>query len=492
MHVIMVSVGSWGDAEPYLALAQQLLMTNDNQVDFFVQQEYETRVRQLMATTGSNTDNPSSRFRIHPFPFSTRDFYKVKPSSSKVNNNPKLRQVETIAEIIGELVLPCAEWMHSILTTTSDNGSIILSSGLSRHLCWLLARVFQIPMVLLHLQPLAPNGIFPLYRVSKDGCVQAIMEYSRESPSSHCENFEQTYWKIEEPLEDFLAERLQIAHAKFGLLPNNWLQLQSMLKGNDPMVHICNGYDSNHLVPPIAGTHGVGQNVHEIGPLADSFLPCNNFVPDPDLESFLKLHKKPICIGFGSMPFADMEAIMDALMELDMPAILLGAPFQFTNCPEKYQDFVFDKQSKLFRNAFVPYAHLLPHCSMMLCHGGAGVVHATLRAGIPCLIRPIMGDQFLFASLLEQKGLGVEVGHAAPEPSLQAHDIVQAVRQIVLSDVIMDRCHRLRQKILEQEASGTHPHGTVKLANLLQEITKAHHKNRNLGNCNAISKKMMR
>jgi len=548
MHVVMVSVGSWGDVEPYLALAQEILTRNSsNKVDFFVQSQYESRVKQMTTLIGDNDNDDSSlqnhnpfhesNFLLHALPFSTRDFYKVKPTTT---SNPKLKHVETVAEIIGELVLPCAKWIHSILVTSTmtttttttqeddaaadlnnnkNNDTILLSSALSRPLCLLLARVLKIPMVLVHLQPLAPNSIFPLYRVvPTNKCVQAMMMMiQQQQPQQEEENdslstteyhhdyyyYEETYWKIDHPLEEiFLKDRLIAAYDQFGLVPPTWSELQAILKGLDSGVRIVNCF-SRHLIPSIAGTRGVGPNIHEIGSsLADNYLPWN-YTPDPELDAFLQHwsgHRNnddddgrprrgrataatgPICIGFGSMPFSELSAIMDALLELDMPAVLLGAPFQFRSCPPQYQDFVFGNTTaasskKIVRIEFAPYAYLLPQCSMMLCHGGAGVVHATLRAGIPCLIRPIMGDQFLFASLLEQKGLGVQVIGKPNCQLIAPEDIVQAVRQVVSSSSpppdsstfsIPNNCQEFRQKILNDEA--IHSHGVVQLANLLERV----------------------
>ena len=42
----------------------------------------------------------------------------------------------------------------------------------------------------------------------------------------------------------------------------------------------------------------------------------------------------------------------------------------------------------------------------MLSHGGAGVLHSTLRAGIPAIIAPLMGDQFFHAKLIHARELG--------------------------------------------------------------------------------------
>ncbi|CAJ1948539.1 unnamed protein product [Cylindrotheca closterium] len=563
MHVIMISVGSWGDTEPYLALAQELLTNSNhcdtnstnNKVDFFVQSQYESRVKQVTTTTligdddddvdvdddddDSSLQNPfhQNNFRLHALPFSTQDFYKVKPNTTTNNNNnnnnqdPKLKHVATVAEIMGELVLPCARWILDSIAPTIANKSntILLSSALSRPLGLLLAQVLEIPMVLLHLQPLVPNTIFPLYRVVPiETCVQAMLLYNNDD---HNQYYEQTYWKIDHPLEEiFLRDRLIAAYDQFGLVPPTWSELQTILAGggggdaNDDdddhaskihphhhqeVVHIVNCY-SNHLIPSIVGTPGVGPNVHEIGCLADAYIPWNyKRTLNPDLETFLQSCKKmkntrpPICIGFGSMPFSELSAVMDALIELeDIPAILVGKPFQFTSCPPRYQDLLFTS-GKVFRMEFVPYAHVLPKCSMMLCHGGAGVVHATIRAGIPCLVHPIMGDQFLFASLLEQKGLGVRIiigtggdgggdgGDATSKRQLlQACDIVRAVRKVdsssssfsfsssSSSNSIRTNCQELRQKIIteENDAGIHHPHGVVQMATLLQQIVLGNNK----------------
>lgn len=48
----------------------------------------------------------------------------------------------------------------------------------------------------------------------------------------------------------------------------------------------------------------------------------------------------------------------------------------------------------------------LPQCRCMVSHGGAGVLHSTLRAGIPAIIAPFFGDQFFHAKLIQARELG--------------------------------------------------------------------------------------
>ena len=66
---------------------------------------------------------------------------------------------------------------------------------------------------------------------------------------------------------------------------------------------------------------------------------------------------------------------------------------------------------------------------MMLCHGGAGVFHATLRAGIPCIISPLIGDQFAHAKLVTAKKLGCQAG--ALLTNITQEDIENALRTIL-------------------------------------------------------------
>jgi sterol 3beta-glucosyltransferase len=40
-------------------------------------------------------------------------------------------------------------------------------------------------------------------------------------------------------------------------------------------------------------------------------------------------------------------------------------------------------------------------------HGGAGTTGASLRAGIPTIVKPFFGDQFFFGNRVEDLGVGV-------------------------------------------------------------------------------------
>jgi len=53
----------------------------------------------------------------------------------------------------------------------------------------------------------------------------------------------------------------------------------------------------------------------------------------------------------------------------------------------------------------VPHDWLFPRIDAALHHGGAGTTGASLRAGIPTIIKPWFGDQFFWASRVTVLGV---------------------------------------------------------------------------------------
>ena len=446
----MVTVGTRGDTEPYCALSLELLKRN-HFVDIFIQSNHLSLIRPLKQVY-------PTQLQVHVLPFTNQDYYKVpheqrqsSPSSSLVDD--KLKNVKILADIIGHLVFPCADRIQSV----AKQCHVMITCALARPLCvWIAHRLFQqqllLPLlrhqeegkrdemklqktVILHLQPLLPNRYFPCYRISKTKFVQAILQLEETTGPRNENNSNEddqrhrdSYWKIEHPLEEiFLKERCR----ELGMLPKiAWNDLQDILTGHNSRYLVVNAY-SNELIPSVVNAKhgkekkGVGPYAFELGgSLADTYLPPNFRGPPPLLSEFLSDGPPPICIGFGSMPFRRVQIVLEALRKLNRRAVLVGETLRPPSDDEDNNN-----NNLLYHHvSSIPYSFLLPKCSMMICHGGAGVVHACLRAGIPCLISPLMGDQFSFAALVEAKGLGVQCGTKLS--TLTCQDIVEAVRRI--------------------------------------------------------------
>jgi sterol 3beta-glucosyltransferase len=54
-----------------------------------------------------------------------------------------------------------------------------------------------------------------------------------------------------------------------------------------------------------------------------------------------------------------------------------------------------------------PHDWLFTQIDAAVHHGGAGTTGASLRAGVPTVIKPFFGDQFFFGSRVEDLGVGI-------------------------------------------------------------------------------------
>jgi len=399
MRYLLLCVGSRGDAEPFCALADTLL-DRGHDVDIFLQPELIA-----LAPPGAN---------IHQWPFTQFDFYKfvANPSHGKDHENPRVRFVGIVTDCIAELVLPCVDQVLQVANNGTNCCDAVIASALARNLGFLLSDKLHKPSIVTHLQALVPTSLYPHYSNAKE-CVSALTSSSQSQ--SNLANLT-SYVDLERYQYDFLQERLDKIYQKLGIQSLSFDQTMERLQGKHAMTGLANAFDSALSPHPT----DAGPYVYDIGPLADGYIPKTFTPSDDNFQEFLT-KERPICVGFGSMPYDRVSILLEALEEVDQKAILVGLSLP-KDCTEWATANVRTVQS-------LPYAWLLPQCRMMLSHGGAGVVHATLQAGIPAVIAPLMGDQFFFADLLQTMNLGRRVG-TATLTSFTKQDLVEAIRAV--------------------------------------------------------------
>lgn len=404
MKALLICVGSRGDAEPFVALADRLLQEGHS-VEFFIQPE----LKELAPPS-------SPLLKIHELPFTQFDFYKFVANPTKGKDlQGRLRFVAIVADVIGELVLP--HW-KPVLEAAKNDCNVIVTSALARPLCFALSSKLNLPTLLIHLQPLVPTKLFPYSSNTADfvKTLLALQDSAFDASTGSEENLE-SYWELEKAQHEFLEERVDAMYEHMELTPKmDFATLQIILSGNDPNTFVGNSFIDT-LIPKVLDA---GPNVHHLGPLADHYIP-KDFEPPSNVVSFLHENPKPICVGFGSMPYNQVSVLLQALQEVDRKAILVGKALEI---PPENNEWA---KANVLQASSLPYAWLLPQCQMMLCHGGAGVTHATLRAGIPVVISPLMGDQFFFAQLAKAKGLGARAGEMLPQATKE--DFVAAIQE---------------------------------------------------------------
>jgi UDP:flavonoid glycosyltransferase YjiC (YdhE family) len=122
---------------------------------------------------------------------------------------------------------------------------------------------------------------------------------------------------------------------------------------------------------------------------------------DPSLDAWLRDGEPPVYVGFGSMAGAEPErvgALLGEAMERTKRRCLVGAGaaglFASGGIPDRFH---------VVREA--PHAKLFPRVAAIVHHGGAGTTASALRAGVPQVILPMMLDQFHHAHYAAAAGL---------------------------------------------------------------------------------------
>jgi sterol 3beta-glucosyltransferase len=162
-----------------------------------------------------------------------------------------------------------------------------------------------------------------------------------------------------------------------------------------------------------------------------------SYQPSAELQNFLAAGDPPVCVSFGSMVHRDAEKIdrtvMDALRRTHSRGIILSG-WGKVNRPAS--------DDVLYLDA-VPHEWLLPQCSMVIHHGGAGTTSAGLRAGIPNIIVPFTADQPFWGGRVHAAGAG-------PIPILVNTLAVEKLARAIVEakeDAIRQRAQTLGRKI---------------------------------------------
>ncbi|MEM5585727.1 glycosyltransferase [Roseibium sp. AS2] len=133
--------------------------------------------------------------------------------------------------------------------------------------------------------------------------------------------------------------------------------------------------------------------------------PDADYRPPQELATFLEAGPAPVFLGFGSMPSRDPEkltaTVLEALRTTGRRAILSTGWGGLSS-----RDLPENLAGRVLLVEKAPHSWLFPRCSAIVHHGGAGTTHEALRWGIPSLICPVFGDQPFWGQQVWKIGAG--------------------------------------------------------------------------------------
>jgi UDP:flavonoid glycosyltransferase YjiC (YdhE family) len=183
-----------------------------------------------------------------------------------------------------------------------------------------------------------------------------------------------------------------------------------------------------------------------IAPTGWWFLDEPSYVPPPALQQFLDAGESPVTVGFGSMTPQDGEwmtrIVLDACERAETRVILLQGwgTLGATSLPS---------WAHVEREA--PHAWLYPRSRAIVHHGGAGTTGAGVRSGTPSLIVPLGFDQQFWGTRLHALGV-------SPAPIRRRDltvDALAAALRVALADARMrDTASALGSVVRAEDGTG--------------------------------------
>ncbi|AFY57474.1 glycosyl transferase, UDP-glucuronosyltransferase [Rivularia sp. PCC 7116] len=169
----------------------------------------------------------------------------------------------------------------------------------------------------------------------------------------------------------------------------------------------------------------------------------DDWQPPTELIDFLEAGEQPVYIGFGSMagrnPQRIANIVVDALQKAKKRGIIATGwgGLDAENLPET-----------IFKVDKVPHNWLFPRVSAVVHHGGAGTIAAGLRAGKPTIVCPFLVDQFYWGERVYALGVGSK---PISQKKLTVDKLAEAILEVTTDRVIRQNAETLGKKIREED-----------------------------------------
>ncbi|KAL2849459.1 hypothetical protein BJY01DRAFT_143459 [Aspergillus pseudoustus] len=183
---------------------------------------------------------------------------------------------------------------------------------------------------------------------------------------------------------------------------------------------------------------------------------ASEWTPPKELVDFIKRArqdgKKIVYIGFGSIVVSDpsslTQTVVEAVTNADVRCVLskgwsarLGDPSS-TKAEIPLPPEIHQIQS-------APHDWLFSQIDAAVHHGGAGTTGASLRAGLPTVVKPFFGDQFFFGNRIQDLGVGICMKKLNPVLFKRALQVVTSDERMIV------KARNLGERIRNENGVGT-------------------------------------
>jgi sterol 3beta-glucosyltransferase len=406
VKVAIVTSGSRGDVQPYVALGKGLQAAGYD-VRLLGSEDFEA----LVTTVGL-------------------EFQSLGPNVQALTESEEWRQtlergsfLTILRKMRAEMKGVAAQMAPRLPELLRGNDLIVAGmSGIGGVSA--AAEQFAIPVVQAYVFPFTPTAAFssPLFsRLPPVGLLNRV--------SFHLTH--QLFWQNSKALDIAVRAVLEMEAESF------WGPFRRREQQHAPVLY---GYSPAFLPRP----EDWGARYHVTGYWFMDGPP--GWEPPADLLAFLEAGSPPVYVGFGSMRNRDPQAAgriaLEALARSGQRGVL-AAGWGGIN-PGELPETVHAIGS-------IPHSWLFPRMAAVVHHGGAGTTAAGLRAGVPSVVVPFMGDQPFWGKRVAELGVGPA---PIPRKKLTAELLAVAIRESVSNPEMRRRAAALGETIRGEDGVG--------------------------------------
>jgi sterol 3beta-glucosyltransferase len=406
MRINIITFGSMGDIQPYIALGLGFKSAGLHSIRIVTHTSYEQMVRSRELDFVGVEGDPSSLLETDQ----GHDWLET-------GDNPLqfVRGLRRVVEpIMSRILAQC--WQ------ACQDSEVIIVSPLGLYAGYHIAEKLKVPLFVAPYLPMHPTKAFP-HPLTQIG-----------SPSNGMLNLFTYFLAGTFSWQSLLPTLNRMRRQILDLPPLPfWAMYREIFKQQLPVLY---GYSPTILPKPPEW----GDNIHITGYwfLDRPF----GWQPSAELVRFLSAGPPPVYVGFGSMnnrdPKETTELILNALAMTKQRGVLSAGWGGLRNT---------DLPDEVLMIESIPHDWLFPQMSVLVHHGGAGTTASGLRAGIPTVVIPFFADQPFW-------GWRVDTLSAGPRPiprsQLTVERLTDAIR-IALNDQNMKRRANLLGQCIRSE-----------------------------------------
>lgn len=407
MDISIITGGSRGDVQPYIALGKGLREAG-HAVRLVATDDFET------LTTAAGLEFRSTGGSIEQILQSDEWRNTIEGGNFLTIVRQMRKELQHHAERVAQK------------TPGHVAGSDLIVSGMAGLLGgFSIAEKLNIPIMQAHVLPITPTRAFP-------SPLTPHMPFGRLLNPLSFHVMRQMIWQSGRTGDVTTRRVLGMKKGSF------WGPYRSLKRRGVPAVY---GY-SRHVLP---APDDWPDNHHVTGYwYLDA---ADDWSPPADLVDFIQAGSPPVYIGFGSMGSRDPEAVAQVVLKALERAGqrgILASGWGGMNSAEL--------PDTVYRLSSAPHSWLFPQMAAVVHHGGAGTTAAGLRAGVPSIVAPFMADQPYWGWRIAQLGVGTP---PIPKKKLTSDKLADAITQVVTDSALRQRAADLGERIRNEDGVTT-------------------------------------